>query len=162
VKRLSWSFKWVIPTLLLLAVLLLLPMPLAERYTSPTQDGQYLLDPLDSYRFLAAVARVSSASKLGTSGAALKSAKQTFLGSAYRPTEVHLLFFPERRGYTYITREHITLSLAMAPQFVWEVWGVPAESGGSRQKADVLALLDYESGSVLARLPETSQTHSLD
>ena len=56
-ERLARHPRWILPALLVLLVLLLLPMPLAERYTSPTQDGQYLLSPLRAYGFLMAVER---------------------------------------------------------------------------------------------------------
>lgn len=151
--------RWILPVLLLLLLLLLLPMPLAERYTSPTQDGQYLLNPFRAYGFLMAVARVSSDSRLGTSGAALAQAKSVFSGSAYRPTRVHLLFFPEARTYSYTTRKGPILGLARTPQFVWEVWGVQATRGVATTPSDVIALLDYGTGEVLARLPEPSTTH---
>ena len=146
--------RWILPALLVLLVLLLLPMPLAERYTSPTQDGQYLLNPLRAYGFLMAVARVSSDSRLGTSGAALAQAKTVFAGSAYQPTKVHLLFFPEARAHSYTTRAGLILELPHAPQFVWEVWGVQGTRGIASAPSDVIALLDYGTGEVLARLPE--------
>jgi hypothetical protein len=151
--------RWILPALLLLLLLLLLPMPLAERYTSPTQDGQYLLNPLRAYGFLMAVARSPSDSRLGTSGAALAQAKVVFSGSAYQPTKVHLLYFPAARPHSYTTRTGQVLELAQTPQFVWEVWGVPVASGGPDVPSDVIALLDYGTGEVLARLPEPPTTH---
>ena len=151
--------RWILPALLVLLVLLLLPMPLAERYTSPTQDGQYLLSPLRAYGFLIAVGRVSSDSRLGTSGAALARAKTVFSGSAYQPTKVHLLFFPEARTHSYTTRAGQILELTHAPQFVWEVWGVQLTRGIADAPSDVIALLDYGTGEVLARLPEPPTTH---
>lgn len=151
--------RWILPALLVLLVLLLLPMPLAERYTSPTQDGQYLLNPLRAYGFLMAVARVSSDSRLGTSGAALARAKAVFSGSAYQPTKVHLLYFAEARAHSYTTRAGQILELARAPQFVWEAWGVQVTRGIAGAPSDVIALLDYGTGEVLARLPEPPTTH---
>jgi hypothetical protein len=151
--------RWILPALLLLVVLLLLPMPLAERYTSPTQDGQYLLDPARAYGFMMAVARVPADSRLGTSGTALARAKTVFSGSVYQPTKVHLLFFPETRSYLYITRAGQTLTVATVPQFVWEVWGVQMAGGTPGTRSDVIALLDYGTGEVLARLPEPPTTH---
>jgi hypothetical protein len=140
---------------------MLLPLPLAERYTSPTQDGQYLLNPVNSYRFLTAVATVSPASQLGTSGMALTRAKKVFTDSAFRATEVRLLFFSQPRTYQYITLVGGTLTLAAAPQFVWEVWGTLASGSSAAQVVDVIALLDYSTGDVLSRLPEPPQAHTI-
>ena len=151
--------RWILPALLVLLLLLLLPMPLAERYTSPTQDGQYLLNPVRAYGFLMAVARAPAASRLGTSGAALARAKTVFSGSAYQPTKVHLLFFPETSFYSYTTRTGQILEVTEVPQFVWEVWGVQATRGIPGAPSDVIALLDYGSGEVLARLLESPTTH---
>ena len=151
--------RWILPALLFLLLLLLLPMPLAERYTSPTQDGQYLLSPLRAYGFLFAVARAPSDSRLGTSGAALIQAKVVFSGSAYQPTKVHLLFFPATRSYSYTTRKGQILAVGETPQFIWEVWGVQVTRGVASAPSDVIALLDYGTGEVLARLPEPPVTH---
>ena len=86
-------------------------------------------------------------------------AKTLFVGSAYEPTKVHLLFFPEVEAYSYTTRAGQILEVAEAPQFVWEVWGVQTAPESADVPSDIIALLDYRTGEVLARLPEPSTTH---
>ena len=129
-------------------LLLLLPMPIAERYTSSTQDGQYLMNPVRSYRFLASAALVSPSSKLNTSGKALEQAKRD-LEPELRPTKVELLFLTGNEPYSYTTRDGATLRVERPERFVWEVWGTPR--GSNETEPDVIALMDYDSGEMLAR-----------
>lgn len=140
------SRRWIWIALLIVVVLLILPMPIAERYTSPTQEGQYLLHPIRAYRFILAAAEVSRPSKLNSSGKALTLAKQIFQGTEIRPTKVELLFFPDPKPYSYRTKNGRTLSIVPNGRFVWEVWGIPSDGRGNK---DVVALLDYTSGELL-------------
>lgn len=144
--RLSRRWLWVIGIGVIL--LLLLPMPIAERYTSSTQDGQYLLNPVRSYRFLVSAALVSTSSELKTSGRALERAKQD-LEPELRPTKVELLFLTGDEPYEYTTRDGETLRVEQPERFVWEVWGIVRGSGDTQP--DVIALMDYDSGQVLVR-----------
>jgi hypothetical protein len=150
---------WIWIAAVVLFMLLVAPMPIAERFTSPTQDGQYLLNPVRFYGFVIAALRPSPSSRLGTSGAALASAKQQFASSGRRPTAVRLLFFPNGGTYSYVTRAGQLLTISDPPRFVWEVWGVPAGESQPGEKADVIALLGYDSGAVLARLPDLPLAH---
>lgn len=151
--------RWVGIITLAAIAMLLLPMPIAERYTSPTQDGQYLSNPSNAYRFVFAAARVSTSSELNTSGEALDSAKDVFGDSDYLPTKVELLFLPARSSYTYTTRTGEAVTAKDTGEFVWEVWGVPREAGAGDDKvqdteeADVIGLLDYVTGTLLGERP---------
>jgi hypothetical protein len=138
---------WIVAVVVLL--LLLVPLPLAERYTSPTQDGQYMFSPLRAYRFALAAIRVSPDSELNTSGKALNQAKESF-PQALRPTKVELLFFPDDEPYSYTTEGGETLALPNPPQFVWEVWGVAANEPD--QEAEVIGLMSYETGELLSAI----------
>lgn len=146
--RASRRWTWIVA--LLVVVLLLLPMPIAERYTSPTQDGQYLLHPLRAYQFVLTAARVSRSAQLNTSGEALTAAKSAFKDTTTRPTKVELLFLPERGTYTYRTHGGNVLTVNDPGQFVWEVWGVDTATGDAGGTPDVIALIDYVTGKVLA------------
>jgi hypothetical protein len=143
------SRRWIWLAAGIVIILVLLPMPIAERYTSPTQDGQYLRHPLRSYQFVIAAARGSTSSQLNTSGEALALAKQVFAGTDLRPTSVELLFVPNEDPYTYLTREGSILTASEHGTFVWEVWGTTA---GGTSSPDVIALIDYASGEVVASL----------
>jgi hypothetical protein len=132
-RRLIWI------VLAVLVVLLALPAPIAERYTSPTQDGQYLVSPLRSYGFIMILARVGGSAALGSSGKALIRAKDLFTSDNVRPTKVELLYLHDSKPYSYISRSGEMLSIAAPPKLVWEVWG-----GGSQP--DVIGFLDYASG----------------
>jgi hypothetical protein len=140
---------WVIIALAILV--LLLPLPIAERYTSPTQDGQYLTKPVRAYQFVIAAVRVSPDSRLSTSGEALREAKQVF-GNELRVTKVELLFLPNDQPYSYYTEGGATLTLERPEQFVWEVWGSRAGDGGV--SSDVVGLLSYETGELLASVED--------
>jgi len=140
--------RWAVVVIVVVALLLLLPMPVAERYTSPTQDGQYLMDPIHAYRFAFAAATVSPSSVLNTSGEALAKAKSLFSGSEYGPNKVELLFLGGEGSYEYVAKDGTNLFVPSPGQFIWEVWGqTPGESPGAR--ADVIALLDYKTGELL-------------
>jgi len=143
------SLRWIWIAALVVVILLILPMPIAERYTSPTQDGQYLLHPLRAYQFVLTAARVSRSSQLNTSGEALAAAKSTFKDTTTRPTKVELLFLPEGGAYTYRTRGGDVLTVNDPGQFVWEVWGVETATGDAGGTPDVIALIDYVTGRVL-------------
>lgn len=145
-SRLIWFI------LVVLVLILVLPLPIAERYTSPTQDGQYTVNPVKAYRFVLAAARVSPNSELNTSGKALQQAKRVFTGQL-RPTKVELLFFPESGPYSYTTTTGRTLTVENPGEFVWEVWGMPVGTS-NRVQADVIGFLDYETGDLLASAGE--------
>lgn len=140
--------RWIWVIALLVVVLALLPMAIAERYTSPTQDGQYLGHPLRSYGFVVAAARGSTSSELNTSGEALTLAKSVFADTDLQPTRVELLFLPDGEPYTYRTREGNVLYIAAPGTFVWEIWGVAGTDGST----DVIALIDYATGEVAAQV----------
>lgn len=140
---------WIWIVALVVIIILVLPMAIAERYTSPTQDGQYLGHPIHSFRFVVAAARGSTSSELNTSGEALALAKEVFADSDLQPTRVELLFLPDGEPYTYRTREGSVLSIAEPGTFVWEVWG---RTTGSDADEDVIALIDYATGDVSARV----------
>lgn len=141
--------RWIWIVAFVVIVLLILPMPIAERYTSPTQDGQYLLHPLRAYEFVATAARLSRSSRLNTSGEALAEAKSTFKDTTIRPTKVELLYIPDGDTYTYRTRGGDVLTAHQPGPFVWEVWGVETATGDAGGTPDVIALIDYVTGKVL-------------
>lgn len=128
---------WIV--LLVLVVLLVLPASVAERYTSPTQDGQYLVSPIRSYGFIITLAGVGGSAALGNSGKALIKAKDLFAGDKDRPTKVELLYLPDSKPYSYISRSGRVLSIAAPPKLVWEVWGAGSQP-------EVIGFLDYVSG----------------
>ncbi len=119
----SLSRRWIWALVVAALILLILPIPIAERYSSPTQDGQYATHPIRAYRFVFAAARVSPSSELNTSGEALDRAKTVFRDSAYRPTKVELLFLPGDEEYQYTRRDGRTMHFQEEGSFVWEVWG---------------------------------------
>lgn len=131
----SLSRRWIWALVVAAIILLILPIPIAERYSSPTQDGQYATNPIRAYRFVFAAARVSPSSELNTSGEALDRAKAVFRDSAYRPTKVELLFLPGDEEYQYTTRDGRTMRFREEGSFVWEVWGEPGEGQASTQPA---------------------------
>jgi hypothetical protein len=161
---------WIIPLVIL--VLLALPLPIAERFTSPNQDGQYAFHPIRAYGLIVALLRASGSAQLGSSGKALSRAKAIFAASSFRPTQVKLLYFTEGKQYVYYTRAGAALTIVDPPRLVWEVWGVldsghvagspagssttaPAEGptsipGAPTTKAgggaDVIGFLDYVTG----------------
>jgi len=140
--------RWTVVVIVVVVLILVLPLPVAERYTSPTQDGQYLGDPIRAYRFVFAAATVSPSSALNTSGEALAKAKILFSGSEYRPNKVELLFLGGADSYEYLTESGANLFVPSPGTFIWEVWGLtPGESDNAR--TDVIALLDYETGELL-------------
>jgi hypothetical protein len=140
---------WLWAILLAMIVVLLLPMPLAERFTSPTQDGQYLTNPVRAYGFVIAAARVSDSARLGQAGKALDRARELLAGTGIAPTKVELLFFPSPQDFEFRTRSGSLLQTHVEGPFVWEVWARPADASSSEQP-EVLALLDYQTGEVLA------------
>ncbi|GAB4247998.1 MAG: hypothetical protein Kow00129_08690 [Thermoleophilia bacterium] len=154
--------RWVwLAGLLVVILALILPLPVAERYTSPTQDGQFMTDPLLAYRFVVAAVLVSPSSELNTSGEALDHAKQVFSDAPVRPVKVELLFLPGGDPYTYTTTAGRTLEIEEADGFIWEVWGTAGASAdgtagetGGGSDVDVVALLDYGSGELLASVIE--------
>jgi len=128
-----------------LLVLSILPAPIAERYTSPTQDGQYLFSPARSYGFVLALARTGDSAVLGSSGKALAKAKSVFTDDRTYPSKVELLYLPDRRTYTYASLSGQILTILDPPDFVWEIWG-PAP------QPDVVGFLDYVSAERLGLL----------
>ena len=140
---------------MIVIVVLLLPGPIAERYTSPTQDGQYLLNPLRAYSFIIALAGVSDGAVLGSSGEALARAKSLFLEHDRRPVLVELLYVVDRDPYVYIRRGGEALMITSPPRLIWEVWGREEQATGeqptfARAPLDVIGFLDYESGRLLS------------
>ncbi len=132
------------------AILLFLPLVVAERYTSPTQDGQYTGNPIRAYRFVFAAATVSPASELNTSGEALDRAKTLFAGTDLLPNRVELLFLGGAEDYRYTTIHGDDLFVGKPETFMWEVWGVTTD--GTEAASDVIALLDYRTGRLLASI----------
>jgi hypothetical protein len=107
---------WII--LLMIVVLLLLPAPIAERYTSPTQDGQYLLSLVRSYGFILTLARIGDSAALGNSGKALVKAKSVFTDTQAYPARVELLYLPDLKPYrraAWSTRRRIALVPSSTP-----------------------------------------------
>jgi hypothetical protein len=145
--RMTSRAIWII--IALIVVVLMLPLPIAERYTSPTQDGQYITNPARAYRFVVAAILVSPASELNTSGEALQAAKERF-GADLRVNKVELLYFPDDRPYSYFTATGQTLTLEQPESFVWEVWGTVAGEPSSR--SEVVGFLSYETGELLGSL----------
>jgi hypothetical protein len=145
--------RWLIILIVVAVIVLLLPMPVAERYTSPTQDGQYLTNPARAYGFVAAAATASPSSELNTSGKALTHAKSLFVDSPLTPNRVELLYLGGSDSYEYITEGGATLSVSSPGVFVWEVWGTDSE-GSSDGTVDVIALLDYKTGNLLDSVEE--------
>jgi hypothetical protein len=135
-RRLKWILLLVF---VLLVALIVAPAGIAERYTSPTQDGQYLFSPVRSYSFIATIARVGGSAALGNSGKALLKAKTLFAAEEVRPTRVELLYLPDSRPYTYISLSGETLTIEAPPKLVWEVWGAGSQP-------DVIGFLDFVSG----------------
>ncbi len=133
-------------------VLLLLPMPVAERFTSPTQDGQYLTNPARSYQFAFAATRASTEAKLGRSGRALEEAQRAMQSTPFTVTKVELLFFPQAQAYDYVSHSGQTLQADHVHEFAWEIWGLPADGVGVDDQPDVIGLLDYQTGELLASL----------
>jgi hypothetical protein len=139
---------WIIP--LVLIVLLVLPTPVAERYTSPTQDGQFLVHPIRSYGFIITLARESGGAALGNPGLALAEAKKVFAGSGSRPVKVALLYLSARDNYAYVTRAGEALSIAAPPRLVWEIWGRDTDPSSTQANTtDVIGFLDYRSGETI-------------
>ncbi len=135
---------WIIPVVLI--VLLLLPAVVAERYTSPTQDGQYILNPLKGWGFVFALLRVDDSAALGSSGEALKRARVAFADSAERPVKVELLYLSDAEPHVYVRKTGGTLLVAVPPRLVWEVWGRSGDDTGTNEPVDVIGFLDYGSG----------------
>lgn len=142
---------WLWAILSALVVVLLLPMPLAERFTSPTQDGQYLTHPIRAYGFVIAAAHASHGAHLGQSGKALDRAHELLAGTGTSATMVELLFFPSSQNYEYRTRTGSLLQAEVQGPFIWEIWAKAADAPSSEQP-DVVALLDYQTGDVLSSL----------
>ncbi len=139
------SLIWIIP--LVLIVLLVAPTPIAERYTSSTQDGQFLTHPIRSYGFIITLAKESGSATLSNPGQALAEAKRVFADSGSRPVKVALLYLTARDDYTYVTRAGGTLSIAAPPRLVWEIWGRDLDPSSTQvNTTDVIGFLDYESG----------------
>lgn len=143
--------RWTVILIVVVVLILALPLPVAERYTSPTQDGQYLADPIRAYRFAIAAATVSPSSALNTSGEALTRAKDLFAESDLKPNRVELLFLDNSDPYEYVTEGGQTLYVASPGAFIWEVWGA-GSSDPADGASDVLALLDYKTGELLASI----------
>lgn len=141
--------RWTVIVIVVVVLVLALPLPVAERYTSPTQDGQYMADPIRAYRFAFAAATVSPSSVLNSSGEALTRAKEVFAGSDVTPRKVELLFLSGSEPYEYLTEGGQTLYVSSPPTFMWEVWGT-ASGDPPDSDDDVVALLDYKTGEVLA------------
>ena len=142
------NHRWLVIAIVIAVIVLVLPMPVAERYTSPTQDGQYLTNPARAYGFVAAAATVSPSSELNTSGEALARAKSLFKDSPLEPNRVELLYLGGSETYEYITGDGTKLAVTSPGVFVGEGWG-PAPGGSATGRVDVIALLDYKTGELL-------------
>jgi hypothetical protein len=147
------NHRWLIIAIVAAIIVLVLPMPVAERYTSPTQDGQYLTNPARAYGFVIAAATASPSSELNTSGKALAHAKSMFAGSPLTPNRVELLYLGGSDSYEYITESGVTLSVGSPGAFVWEVWGTDTTASDTGL-VDVIALLDYKTGDLLDSVEE--------
>ena len=130
-------------------VLLLLPAIVGERYTSPTQDGQYILNPLKGWGLILTLLTVDDAAALGTSGDALRSARAVYVETAYQPVKVELLYLAGQGPYVYLRRSGETVMIASPPRLVWEVWGRSRDRTSPQEPLDVIGFLDYESGRAL-------------
>ena len=146
-SRLSRRWIWIVLVVVIAA--LVLPMFIAERYTSTTQDGQYMGHPWRSIRFLLAAILVSPSSDLSTSGKALARAKDVFSG-----TERHA--HPGRTPLLPVSRSlHVQHEVRPAtdrgPPAQVRVGGVGhgCERHRRNRRTDVVALLDYGTGQVL-------------
>ena len=141
---------WIVPLVVLL--LLALPTMVAERFTSPNQDGQYATHPIKAYGLIVTLLRVSGSAQLGNSGKALLRAKDVFAVGSLRPTRVKLLYFPRRSRYIYYTRDGIALTVPETPRLVWEVWGMP-DTGQSLASADDHSSIAVSAGTTTSGLP---------
>lgn len=136
--------------LIVLLGLLLSPDLIAERYTSPTLDGQFLLHPVTSYGYLFALIRAGNSAKVGTPGKALDRAKSLFSKSDTIPVRVSLLYLDDRKSYSYATRSGTTLKINSPPSLVWEIWGrARADAGSPMTQSDIVGYLDYRTGALL-------------
>ena len=142
------NHRWTLIVIVAVVVVLCLPMPVAERYTSPTQDGQYLAHPLRAYGFVVAAATVSPSSVLNTSGEALARAKSLFATTDLSPNKVELLYLGGSDSYEYLTEDGARLFVPDPGTFIWEVWGL-TPGNADTDRTDVIALLDYKSGELL-------------
>jgi len=140
-----------------LIVLLLLPVAIAERYTSPTQDGQFILKPLRAWGLILTLIRVDDSAVLGSSGDALRESVELFRDSPDRPIKVELLYLPLDEAYTYITKTGERFVIAAPPRLVWEVWGRARDDTGLRGEIDVIGFLDYESGHLIGLADSIAQ-----
>ncbi len=134
---------------MVLIVLLLLPVTIAERYTSPTQDGQYILNPIKAWGFVLTLVGVDNSAVLGSSGDALREARSLFVDTTEQPVRVELLYLPEEQPYVYVRRTGRTFLIAVPPLLVWEVWGSSRGRTNSEEPTDVIGFLDYDSGRML-------------
>ena len=132
-----------------LIMLALLPTPIAERYTSPTQDGQYVLNPLRSYGFLLALMRAGDSAVLSSSGKALETAKTSFMEMDLRASRVELLYLADRPAYVYLRKAGGSLVISDPPPLAWEVWGRARDRTAADEPLDVIGYLDYASGALL-------------
>lgn len=140
---------------MVIIVLLVAPTPVAERYTSPTQDGQFLVHPIRSYGFIITLARASGSATLSNPGEALTEAKRAFSDSGSRPVKVALLYLSARDSYLYVTRGGETLSIAAPPALVWEIWGRDSDPPSAQTNTtDVIGFLDYASGERIGTMGE--------
>jgi hypothetical protein len=133
----------------MIVALLVLPALIAERFTSPTQNGQYLLNPVKSYGFIVALIQESRAATLSNSGKALGKSKTMFSNSNIRTTKVELLYLGGRTSYYYARKAGGNLMILHPPKLVWEVWGRSHDRTASSEPLDVIGFLDYRSGRTL-------------
>jgi hypothetical protein len=142
---------WIIP--LVLIVLLVAPSPVAERYSSATQDGQFLVHPFRSYGFIFTLVKESGSATLGNPGEALAEAKSAFADSGSRPMKVGLLYLRGRDAYSYVTRSGKTLTVIAPPPLVWEIWGRDTAAPSDQAHiTDVIGFLDYTTGQRIGQL----------
>ena len=135
--------------MVLIVLLLVAPVTVAERYTSPTQDGQFILDPLKSWGFVFTLLSVGGSSELGSSGDALREATLVFETRPELPLKVELLYLPDDEPYIYVTKAGQRFVIQAPPRLVWEVWGRGDVGTQPGAHIDVIGFLDYSSGRLL-------------
>jgi hypothetical protein len=143
--------RFTIAALALLAIVLfLLPSFVGYRYTAPEHRNQFVSRPWQGWSFVYSALAVPAASKLKTSGMALRKAEWLFRGTAIDPQEVQLIFAAAGAPYTLtqsIEGRQITSTVTPSYDFLWQVRGDLTALSGT--PSVVVALLDYETGRAL-------------
>ena len=140
---------WIVLIVVIVILALYLPSLVAFRYTAAAQNTRFLTHPWRSWSFIVTALTVPGDSRLKTSGIALRHADTFFRGSAIDPHEVHLLFLPKGKPYTFthtLGDRTVTTTITPPYRFVWQVSGHIDTVNGPDT---VVALLDYRTGRVL-------------